>query len=671
MESYTQLMDIGCKGLTHGDTQYFDDYWELQETKNLRLIRIRVWYDDYVHGIQCVYETSNKGIVHAPRRMKDGTKTHKLKYKEVHFNRNESIVRVVGHAGAVIDHVYFITDRGREIRFGKSDGGEKFEFDIPAGYCVGPIKGGFGGHLHYIGCCVVPISAPLVYQYGYHLDKRVESTASAGPTHGDTMQYNDVEYLESTKGQHRIKAVTVYYDEECVFGLIVKYEECGKELDTRGVGSLWKRKEDQIKKITFDCDQYIKNMYGFIDTYCESLVIETTDGRVAKFGRPKEPNFNFNVPEGEVISGIAFGVGGHLHNLTVYYGKKPKAFRPPQPPSLAAQSSVVAHITEQFGGHHKDTRDFTDFGKLSPTDVNLRLRKICVYYNENKCVYGFEQEWESNGRIIYGGKHCGAEYDSWLCDGQKKKIPLKSGEFITRVYGRADTLVDRLCFELNTGTIYEFGGDGGNDFDLGIPQGHALGCLYGGYGGHLHYVQGMHGKVQTVAQVQPVIYYLPAENRWPTEIMVGKTHGDTSVFYDYGVKFNSSNYRLDTVKVWFSDKVLGIECIYEINGEYIYRGPNMASYKDKPEKVHVATLTMAVDEFITNVCVRAGSVIDSIHMHTNKANGFTAGGDGGEIHEVDIPEGYCVGYIGGGKNGHIHNFKFHIGPIPQVMISYP
>lgn len=602
--------------------------------------------------------------------MKEGTKTHKLKYDEIFFNRNEYITRIVGHAGAIIDHVYFITNKGRELKFGTSDGGEKYEIEAPAGYCIGPIKGGFGGHLHNIGCYAVPITAPLIYQYGYHGDKRVESTASVGPSHADTAQYSDVEYLEGTKGQHRIKSVTVYYDEKCVFGLVVRYEECGKEIETRGIGNSWKRKEDQAKKIHLDNDQYIKNMYGYFGNYCDSLVIETTDGRVEKFGRDRDPNFNFNVPEGQVISGIAFGIGGHLHNLTVYYGAKPSIFRFEPPASLNSQFSLLCQSTEQFGGHHKDTKNFNDFGRLDQSDVTIRLKKIVVYYSKDKNVYGFEQEWDANGREIQGKKHRGSEYDGWISDGEKKKITLGYGEYITRVYGRAGAIIDRLCFELNTGAIYEFGGDGGSDFDLGIPEGHALGCLTGGHNGHLHYVQGWYGRIEPTVQSQPLIYFLPSENRWPNQIQHGNVHGDTTSFRDDCVNFNSSNYRLDTVKVWYADKVLGIQSIYEVNGEYIYGEQHMAHHNENPKNVHVAVLTMAIDEFITNVTIRSGSVVDSIHIHTNKANGFTAGGDGGDVHEIDIPEGSCVGVIGGGKNGHIHNFTFDIGPIPQVMTTH-
>ena len=64
-----KVNDLGIKGNTYDDTQIFDDSQLLGDSEDVRIIKIRVWYDKYVHGIQTVYETSNKGVIETPLRM--------------------------------------------------------------------------------------------------------------------------------------------------------------------------------------------------------------------------------------------------------------------------------------------------------------------------------------------------------------------------------------------------------------------------------------------------------------------------------------------------------------------------------------------------------------------------------------------------------------------------
>lgn len=93
----TVFDDLGTEGKHHDDTQEFDDIDILEDCKNVRLIRIRVWFDDYVYGLQTIYETSNKGIIVSPKRIKEGVEVWNLQYQEFFFNRNESIIAFRGH----------------------------------------------------------------------------------------------------------------------------------------------------------------------------------------------------------------------------------------------------------------------------------------------------------------------------------------------------------------------------------------------------------------------------------------------------------------------------------------------------------------------------------------------------------------------------------------------
>eukprot|EP00343_Euplotes_focardii_P006693 CAMPEP_0205821406 /NCGR_PEP_ID=MMETSP0206-20130828/7467_1 /ASSEMBLY_ACC=CAM_ASM_000279 /TAXON_ID=36767 /ORGANISM="Euplotes focardii, Strain TN1" /LENGTH=671 /DNA_ID=CAMNT_0053116863 /DNA_START=17 /DNA_END=2032 /DNA_ORIENTATION=+ len=667
----TEYTDLGTQGQDHGDTQEFDDVELLDGGHNVRLVRIRVWFDDFVYGIQTIYETSNLGMIVSSKRISEDAEAWKLQYEEVSFNRDESIIAIRGHFGNVMDHVVFETNKGRELRFGLSDGGNPFDLEIAPGTCVGALKGGYASHLHNIGCHTIPLAQPLQYQYSYNSESRVENQISAGPTHDDTVEHNDVQFLEGTKGQHRIASVCVFYSEDCVYGLDVKYLESGQEIQTKAVGGSWDRDDHKFKKIVLASDEWITNIYGAFDNFCDLLVFETTKGRTEKFGNTEaEPNFNFEIAEGSVVSGISFGTGGHLHNITAYFGKEPYIHKFTQQPQANVQYSLLQSSTDVVGPTHDDTTAFDDWDKLDPSIINTRLRKVVVYYDEDKTVFGFKLKWSANEEEVEGEKHRGSSYDGWLRDGDKGSFSLKYGQYITRVYGKVANTIKRLCFETNEGETYEYGGDEGEDFDMNIPEGHALGALTGGVNGHLHNLQAWYGKIHTASQSQAQVYYIPSDDRWPHEAFNGNSHDDTTEFSDADIDFNAHSYRIDTVKLYHSKKIKGIQVVYEIDGQYLFGEKHTASFNYNEEEMQTTMINLAVDEFITSISGKLDNVLSQLTVRTSKGREFTAGeGEDGDDFDMDIPEGNCVGVIQGGKNGDIHNIKVHCGPIPQVMTT--
>lgn len=383
-----------------------------------------------------------------------------------------------------------------------------------------------------------------------------------------------------------------------------------------------------------------------------------------------EPNFDFEIPEGKVISGISYGVGGHLHNITAYYGNQPEVFQFQSPENISSQYSLLSQSSNLCGKTHDDTKNFDDWGKISSENTNTRLTSITVYYKKGKFVYGFRQKWECNDKDIEGDKHRGDEYEGIFKDGDKTKITFKYGEYITRVYGRNGDVIDKLVLELNTGRIYEFGGEGGDPFDCEIPPGYAVGCLTGGHNGHLHYIQAWYGLMNPATQSQTTFFYYPMPARFPQEANHGPTHQDTVQFMDQ-IDINNPTFRLDTVKVFYSnDNVVGFHSIYEMDGQYIFGQRFLgSSIQEDPSQIREKMLCMEVDEFITHLSGKSGDILDSITLKTNKGREITAGGEGGEYFEMDIPYKHCVGIIGGGKNGHIHNLKVYLGPVPNVMTT--
>ena len=62
-------------------------------------------------------------------------------------------------------------------------------------------------------------------------------------------------------------------------------------------------------------------------------------------------------------------------------------------------------------------------------------------------------------------------------------------------------------------------------------------------------------------------------------------------------------------------------------------------------------------EYINNVTARTGGHVDCLVIHTNKGREFTAGGSGGGARNCNVPSNCMVIALGGGTNGHLHNFN--------------
>ena len=79
---------------------------------------------------------------------------------------------------------------------------------------------------------------------------------------------------------------------------------------------------------------------------------------------------------------------------------------------------------------------------------------------------------------------------SWIneySDVEVGVLNLEIDEFITKISGHYGNQIERVHFETNKGRVMEAGHDeGGNYFEVGIPEGSCLGKIDGGKNGHIH-----------------------------------------------------------------------------------------------------------------------------------------------------------------------------------------
>lgn len=174
------------------------------------------------------------------------------------------------------------------------------------------------------------------------------------------------------------------------------------------------------------------------------MVIETTNGDVEKFGHEREINFNFEIPADKVVTGISFGIGGHLHNLTAHYAKRPLIRKFNTITNGSAEYSIVSKCTGVQGKVHEDTVPFSDLGLIDQSNPSLKLAVLTVYYNPSGGIFGFKHIWSLNGQKLEADRHRGSSYDDVFGGCDKRNIKLGKGQYITRVYGRSGDYLDQI-----------------------------------------------------------------------------------------------------------------------------------------------------------------------------------------------------------------------------------
>lgn len=150
-----------------------------------------------------------------------------------------------GHFAKHCKRISFRLTDGQEFSFG-ADVACNYHFDSPPGYVIYGFAVGASDHLD-----------TLTAKYGVapklkHLEEppigRGElcifgtKSATHGKSHGDTKPFDDFAILDRTKVRTRIEQLTVFYDDEHVFGIQVDYDVNGKTVyGEKHVGSDYRK----------------------------------------------------------------------------------------------------------------------------------------------------------------------------------------------------------------------------------------------------------------------------------------------------------------------------------------------------------------------------------------------------------------------------------------------
>jgi hypothetical protein len=120
----------------------------------------------YCLGVRFFY-TATGGITHPIDGGYHLGQQHQGKVQEIilELGSDEWITKVYGKSGNIVDHLGFVTNKGRSAECGGS-GGNFFELIAPNGSQFNTFYGGIGGHLHWLGGYVS--IAPLLTLFYRH-----------------------------------------------------------------------------------------------------------------------------------------------------------------------------------------------------------------------------------------------------------------------------------------------------------------------------------------------------------------------------------------------------------------------------------------------------------------------------------------------------------------------
>ena len=131
--------------------------------------------------------------------------------------------------------------------------------------------------------------------------------------------------LDDTNGQFRISKMTIYHDNNEVFGLTVQYQARGEKIRAKAVGKEYQKRMNK-ETLVLAPDEMITRVSGRIGNIMKAFGFTTNKGRSLWCGG-EDGDYWAHDFKNNSIAAIGVGIGGHVHNVTLYYGPSPQISR--------------------------------------------------------------------------------------------------------------------------------------------------------------------------------------------------------------------------------------------------------------------------------------------------------------------------------------------------------
>lgn len=377
---------------------------------NEKLTSIKVCAGGYVHSIQM---TTDRGI-RPVRGGPGGTEATGGACHTLTLAAGETIVRVFGSAGEVVDRLGFATSTGR--RFGPYGGPGGLSFAMSVG------NGGFRGLSGANGT----FSRDFVV---------VQVNLIGDLTGGD----GGAAFIDRMLPDERVTAVTLCYRTGAYVQSIQLRTNLGLRAkhgsDLPGIPCSTTQLEE---------GEHIAELFGTVNAYVQSLGYMTTRGRrIGPFGGSGGTGFSQTVLGNTRFAGWFGRSGGWLDQIGLMT----------QPAGVTDAANLTASRVNAFAD------------QLPPNEVVSNI-EICTVASAGNTVVRSVRAGLASGRFLprNGGRR---NPTTPPCN----TIELNDGEFVTEMFGRAGSAIDSLGLRTSNGREFgPYGGTGGVPFLLRNPS---------------------------------------------------------------------------------------------------------------------------------------------------------------------------------------------------------
>lgn len=341
-------------GSRYPDTVYVDDRKLQNEHSSKQKIKsIRILHNDsLIHGLEVVY-TNGYNTIETTSGAHVGKDVYGYKSNEIliELDDDEFVIQISGRSGGFIDHLAFLTSKGKRIEGGGARGGEPFRFQATQGHHFALINVGLGGHIHFIDCFQMPMSeytnalidfepiielpatenergeaTPTTHPY-YKMTKRtsVKTSGFFGYYKSDCIAFD--EYHEKTSKSFfdsELSELIIYHNGQFILGFetsyknpvdsITKLRHIPADVDVNSPSV-------RAEKLQLNSVDKIEEIMGSIDKVFTCLKVVTTSGKRIIAGKPEGDTFdNMIRPECNSIKGFGGSIGaGGLQTLYFHF----------------------------------------------------------------------------------------------------------------------------------------------------------------------------------------------------------------------------------------------------------------------------------------------------------------------------------------------------------------
>ena len=237
-------------------------------------------------------------------------------------------------------------------------------------------------------------------------------------------KWDDKIFLQ--KLTYKIKSLVIWYNNNYIGGIQVTYQFENNVIIQGNANISSEASKMKKKTILLDNDELIISLSVRITTYLEYIHLKTSKLQSIKLGNEKGKGYH------------TYFIPNNNHIIT-FYGTKKEYLS-----SLGIQYIPDTNKKFGFGYVHDQVRIYNDSKKLEFYNKKYKIKSIILWHE--RYVGGFQMTYASGEEFkINGTKFLGtSSYDM-----PNQTIELDDDEYIVKVYGKYDKMIDFLCFETN------------------------------------------------------------------------------------------------------------------------------------------------------------------------------------------------------------------------------